>query len=156
VRRGPKLLLLAPLLFGAHVLEEAPGYLDWFNRVAKPPIIADHFLSGQIPPFLITAVLAGLAAWTSKTWALLLLLVWSTHFIFANALYHVIASIATASYSPGLITAVVLYLPFFVWFMAYLRKQGIADWLLLLFVALFGLPMYLQTYMVSFRGMRFF
>jgi hypothetical protein len=151
-----KLLLLPPILFGLHVLEEAPGYVQWFNSVAQPPIPAEGFGRGQIAPLAEAAVLAGLAFWTGKRWAAVLLYIWSIHFFFANGVYHLIATIVLRSWSPGLVTGTLLYLPFFAWLTRHLRRSGVEAWALLLIVALLGLPMYLQTYMVAFRHARFF
>jgi Protein of unknown function with HXXEE motif len=154
--RAKGLLLLAPILFFAHVLEEEPRYLTWFNHIAKPEIYSTAFLPGQIPQLIIAALLAGLAVKISKSWAYLLMLLWATHFFFANALYHIVASMATGSYSPGLITAVILYLPYFAGLVWYLRGQLWEPWALALTIGLAGMPSYLQTYMVSFKGTRFF
>ena len=151
-----KLLLLPPVLFGLHALEEAPGYVQWFNSVAQPPIPAEGFLRGQIAPLAEAAALALLAFRTGKRWAQVLLYIWSIHFFFANGLYHLIASLVLGSWSPGLITGTLLYLPFFAWLTHSLRRSGVEAWVLLLMTALLGLPMYLQTYMVAFRHARFF
>jgi hypothetical protein len=153
---NPKILLLAPFLFGLHVLEEAPGYVAWFNRVARPPVPSEGFVAAQLTPLLEVTALTLLAFFLRKRWTTTLLLIWSTHFFFGNALFHAMASAATVTWSPGLATAVFLYLPFYWWLVMYLRKQGVEDWVLALIVVFAGLPMYLQTYMVAFKGGRYF
>jgi hypothetical protein len=160
--RSQRLLLLAPVLFAAHILEEAPGlfsagYVQWFNSIVSPGLPEAGFLQANITPFLITALLAALAAWTQRLWLMYILLAWLSYFMFANALFHILATLALRRYSPGTVTAAVLYLPFFFWFVRDLRARFRAPpEIILLIAALAGLPMYLQTYLVIFKHVRFF
>lgn len=157
-----RLLLLAPLLFAAHVIEETPGrfsagYVSWFNSLVPHPLSEGGFVQANIAPLAILAVLAGLAAWSRSVWAPYVLLIWLTHFMFANGLFHLIATIDLRRYSPGVVTGTVLYLPFFVWLVYYLRvRYRASPEIIALAVLLAGLPMYIQTYMVVFRHARYF
>lgn len=151
------LLLLAPVIFAAHVVEEAPGYVRWFNSVVpSQPIPSAGFLAAQLQPFLAALFLAAAAAITANRWAALILLLWSSHFFFANAIYHLVASAALATYSPGLLTGTAFYLPFFYWLASHVKKQGIALWAIVLLVAFASLPAMLQTYLVVFERRRFY
>jgi hypothetical protein len=77
--------------------------------------------------------------------------------MFANAIYHLLATIVLRRYSPGVVTGTALYLPFFFWFVRDLRTRFRASpEIILLIVILAGLPMFLQTYMVVFKHSRFF
>lgn len=97
-------LLLTPLLFAAHVAEEAPGYVRWFNSIAGPPLPESGFVQAQLTPFLAALFLGVAAAWTANRWAALCLLIWCSHFFFANAVYHLVASAVLATFSPDLVT----------------------------------------------------
>jgi hypothetical protein len=163
VRARPQfLLLLAPLLFAAHIAEEAPGlfsagYVSWFNSFVSPRLGESNFWRANLTPFLITLLLAALTVWIGRLWMAYVLLVWLSHFVLANALFHIIATLAMLRYSPGLVTSVTLYLPFFLWFVWYLhRRHRASREIILLISALAGFPMYLQIYMVVFRHSRFF
>ncbi len=163
VRTRPQfLLLLAPLLFAAHIAEEAPGwfsagYESWFNSFVSPGMGQPDFLRANVTPFLITVLLATLTVWSGRLWIAYVLLVWLSHFVLANALFHIIATLAMLRYSPGVVTSATLYLPFFLWFVWYLhRRLRASREIILLIAALAGFPMYLQIYMVVFRHSRFF
>ncbi len=160
--RPQYLLLLAPLLFAAHVAEEAPGlfsagYISWFNSFMTPKLAESGFVQGNIQPLLITAVLAVLVARIGRLGMAYILLVWLSHFMLANGLFHIIATLVQMRYSPGVVTAAFLYLPFFVWFVSYLRTELRASSETIFLIALLsGLPMFLQTYLVVFKHSQFF
>jgi hypothetical protein len=155
-------LLLAPLLFAAHIAEEAPGlfsvgYISWFNSFMTPKLAESGFVRGNIEPLLITTVLAALVARIGRLGMAYILLAWLSHFMLANGLFHVIATLVQMRYSPGVVTATFLYLPFFAWFVSYLRTELRASSETIFLIALLsGLPMFLQTYLVVFKHSQFF
>src|SRR5580704_15237869 len=118
------LILLAPLIYAAHILEEAPGYIRWVNSVVDHGYPDQgHFFTGNLPSIVITALIAVIAAVTLNRGALLAMLAWLSYFMFANAIFHIVATVVLWRYSPGTVTATVLYLPYFTWFVLYLRKR---------------------------------
>lgn len=150
------LILLAPLIYTAHILEEAPGYMRWVNSVVDRPFPDQgHFFAGNLPSIAITAMIAVLAAITLNRGVLLVMLAWLSYFMFANAIFHLAATLVLRRYSPGTVTAAVLYLPYFAWFVRSLRTRASA-----LAVAattlIAGMPMLIQGYMIVFRGTRFY
>jgi hypothetical protein len=148
--------LLAPVIFGLHVAEEAPGYVRWFNGIAGPPIPESGFLQAQTTPLMAAAFLGAGAAWLRNRWGALVLLLWSSHFFLANALYHLVASVALVTYSPGLVTGTLLYVPYFTWLAGESRRRGVAAWAILFVTFFAGLPALIQTWMVVFEGRRFY
>ncbi len=160
--RPQDLLLLAPLLFAAHIAEEAPGlfsagYISWFNNFMTPKLGESGFVRGNIPPLLITAALAILLARIGRLGMAYIVLAWLSHFMLANGLFHVIATLVQMRYSPGVVTAAFLYLPFFAWFVGYLQTELRASAETIFLIALLsGLPMFLQTYLVVFKHLQFF
>ncbi len=157
-----RLLLLAPLIFAAHVLEEAPGivspgYVPWFNSIVARPLPQTGFLRDNIQPFAIIALISLLAAVVKRRWAMYIMLAWLSFYMFANAIFHVVATLVIWRYAPGAVTAVVLYLPYFWWFVSDLRTRFRAGPdIILLITALAGLPMFLQGYMIVFKHSRFY
>jgi hypothetical protein len=117
------ILLLAPVLFWAHIMEEAPGFMRWYNSVVTPPGSEAGFVGANIQPLIITILLAAAAAWIRRKEPAFLLLVWLSYFMFANAIFHITATLALRRYCPGLITALTLYLPYYFWFTRYLRTR---------------------------------
>ena len=150
-------MLLTPILFAAHVAEEAPGYVRWFNSIVPAqPIPESGFVAAQAMPFLAAAFLGIAAAWSGNRWAALILFIWCSHFFFANAIYHLVASAVLMTFSPGLGTGTLLYLPFFWWLARRVTGQGVALWALVLVVFFASLPSLLQTYLVVFERRRFY
>jgi hypothetical protein len=150
------LILLAPLIYAAHILEEAPGYMRWVNSIVDHPFPDQgHFFAGNLPSIAITALIAVAAAITLNRAILLVMLAWLGYFMFANAIFHIVATMALRRYSPGTITAAVLYLPYFAWFFVYMRTR-VPGWLAAAVTLIFGTPMLIQGYMIVFRGARWF
>ena len=117
------IILLAPLLFWAHIMEEAPGFMRWYNSVVTPPGSESGFVAANIQPLVITTLLAAFAALIRRKEPAFLLLVWLSFFMFANSIFHITATLALHRYCPGLITALTLYLPYYLWFTRYLRTR---------------------------------
>ena len=101
-----------PAAFALHIVEE---YLGSF------PAWVTHVLGGSFNDLAFAcnnaaflAIMVVLAVWVSKSdsrLAAFLLIAWSSGNIFWDALFHVLTSAWFNRYSPGLITASVLYLP---------------------------------------------
>ena len=69
------LILLAPLIYAAHILEEARGYIRWLNSVVDRGVPDQgHFFAGNLPSITITALIAVIAAITLNRVALLVML----------------------------------------------------------------------------------
>ena len=104
-------------------MEEAPGFMRWYNSVVTPPGSESGFIAANVQPLIITVVLAIAAAWIRRKEPAFLLLVWLSYFMFANTIFHVTATLALHRYCPGLITALTLYFPFYFWYAWYLRTR---------------------------------
>jgi hypothetical protein len=109
--RDAGLLWLWPVAYAAHLAEESwagEGLRFWLARIAGAPLPADAFVAVNAIAMLlvvvavVTAVRTERAGWTAIAVA--------TTFS-VNAVLHVAGTVWTATYSPGLITAVVLYFP---------------------------------------------
>jgi hypothetical protein len=114
-----------------------------------------HFFAGNLPSITITAVIAVIAAMTLNRGALLAMLAWLAYFMFANGIFHLFATVVLGRYSPGTLTAAVLYLPYFAWFVYYLRTR-VPAWAITVVTLVFGAPMLIQAYMMVCRGTRFY
>ena len=107
--RDPLLAWLLPAAYGLHILEEwVGGFPEWLQAVAGAPLPRPAFIAINAVA-LAAMVIATRASvrreghgWMSVAIATILLI---------NALAHLLASLATGTYSPGLFTGVVLYLP---------------------------------------------
>lgn len=151
------LALLAPVIFVVHVAEEAPTFVSWFNRLVEPDISEPLFLRVNATAFVITVVLAAVLAATRDSVAAVLDLAWMAFLFFANALFHLTATVVHHSYCPGVVTAAVLYLPYFaVLFWVALKRLRVPVSVALIATVLGALPMAAHGYLIVFRGSRLF
>jgi Protein of unknown function with HXXEE motif len=109
-RDGP-LLWVFPPAYLAHLAEEVwagPGFPEWFALVAGRPLPRGAFAAINLIAFAV--LLAGIRAAIhreSAGWIAIAI----ASVVSLNALLHIAGSVLTGTYSPGLITGVVLYLP---------------------------------------------
>src|SRR5262249_4632680 len=143
--------VLAPLVFGIHVCEEAPRFVAWFNSLVEQRISQRLFLEVNVTAFVITVILGALAAATRERPAALVMLGWLSFLMFANAIFHLAGTVVHQRYSPGVVTATTLYLPYFLWFLRLVRRRfGVSAVSLIAIVLLCGLPMFAHGYLIVF------
>lgn len=151
------LALLAPIVFVLHVLEEGPKFVPWFNRLVEPDITEAAFLRVNGTAFVITVVLAAVLFATREPAVAVLDLAWVGFLMLANALLHVAATVVHRTYSPGVVTAVLLYLPYFAVLFAVVRKRLRVPLSVAVVATVLGaLPMAAHGYLIVFRGSRLF
>jgi hypothetical protein len=155
--RLSRALLLAPLVFVAHFLEESPGFVPWFNSHVTRGITTDLFWTVNATGLLIT-VFVTVAFWGTETTARVALVVaWLSFLMLANAVFHVTGAIVDRGYVPGLATAVLLYLPYCGWVAWQLvRHRRVAPGLLVAAAVLGAIPMAVHGYRILFLGTRLF
>ncbi len=107
--RDPPLVWLFPLSYALHILEEwFGGFPEWVGLVAGSELPRAAFFAINAVA-LVTMIVATRAATASEKngWVAVAL----PTILFANAVAHVLGSVLTETYSPGLFTSVVLYFP---------------------------------------------
>lgn len=158
--QAPTLRVLAialPILFALHVLEEAPGFVAWFNSLVTPGITQRIFFSVNATGFVISLAIACLVATSRTAGACIVAVAWVGFLMLANGVLHLVATLVHSRYSPGVITGALLYLPFSFLFMKAIVRECAIPWRTVLPVALAGgIPMYIHGYLIVFRGSRLF
>jgi hypothetical protein len=160
VRRQPSLrtiLLAAPPIFVAHFLEEAPTFVSWFNAHVARGITEAAFWRVNYTALGITlAVLA--VEWLGGTVVSAVLVVaWLSLLMFANAIFHLTGALADGAYVPGLLTALLLYLPYYAWVVAHvLRTRRLSAGVVAAAALAGAAPMLIHGYLIVFRGSRLF
>jgi hypothetical protein len=102
---------LFPLTYAAHVLEEwrgGDGFPAWFSRLTGAGLTEARFLA------LNEAALVGMAVGVALAYAvreLRWLLVSFAAAVTINGLAHLTATLATRTYSPGVVTGTLVWLP---------------------------------------------
>lgn len=151
------LLLAAPLIFIAHFAEEGPAFVPWFNAHVTRGITEPLFRTVNYTALAITAAVVVLEWLSASTFSAAIAVAWLSLLMFANALFHVIAAVVDGAYVPGLVTAVLLYLPYYGWVVARVVRLRRLPWSALVGVAATGaLPMLVHGYLIVFEGGRLF
>lgn len=150
-------VLLAPLIFIAHFLEESPTFVLWFNSHVTPAITPGMFWRVNITGLAITLVVVAIEWFSRSSLSLILVVGWFGFLMLANAIFHIVAAIVDRNYVPGLLTAVLLYLPYYSWMFVRGVKSTVAGIPVLILAAIIGaIPMCAHGYLIVFRGSRLF
>lgn len=155
--RFHRIVLLAPIVFAAHFLEEGSSFVGWFNDHVARGITPGLFWTVNLTALVITLLLAiGVRAARSAAVSLTFI-GWLSFLMLTNAVFHVTAAVVDGGYVPGLLTAVVLYLPYCVWLgMQLVRTRVLPAGAVAVAALIGGLPMAIHGYWVLFRGDRLF
>lgn len=150
-------LLLAPFIFVCHFLEELPGFVEWFNSHVARGITPELFWTVNISALVITLILVG-TEWLSRSaFSLTLAVTWLSFLMLANAILHIAGALVDSQYVPGLVTAVLLYIPYYLWLFMKAMKSGRANPAVLFVAAVLGsIPMLTHGYLIVFRASRLF
>lgn len=105
----PPLVWLLIAAYVAHVVEEfVGGFPSWLASIFGRPLPYGDFL---IINAVGLSVLVSAVILATRKESLGWLAIGIATAIFSNGVLHLLGSLGTASYSPGLITGIVLYLP---------------------------------------------
>lgn len=151
------LAVALPVVFVLHVLEEAPGFVSWFNRHVDPDITSELFFSVNATAFAITVVVAVLIAAARDRATAMIAVAWVGFLMLANGLFHLVAAMVQGGYAPGVVSGTLLYLPFSLVFIGVVARDCRLPLPLAAGVTLLGgLPMYIHGWLIVFRGSRLF
>lgn len=152
-----RVLLLAPVIFVCHFLEESPTFVQWFNSHVGRGITFELFLQVNIFALVITLAVVGIE-WLFRTaFSMALAVGWFALLMFANAIFHIAAGVVDGRYVPGLVTAAVLYFPYYSWlFVRAVKSERVNVAVLFASAVLGSIPMLVHGYLILFRGDRLF
>jgi hypothetical protein len=105
-------LWLVPTAFVAHVAEEAPGFTRWARRNASKRYTQRDFVRNNILGAVLTLAATAAAARyrDRRVFAAFYTGVFAPQ-LFGNSVFHTGATVAYGEYSPGLFTALGLFVP---------------------------------------------
>jgi Protein of unknown function with HXXEE motif len=150
-------VLNAPGIFVFHFFEESPWFVEWFNSHVSPGITSGMFWRVNITALVITLIAVGIEYFLRSGLSATLIVGWLGFLMGANAVFHVVAAIVDRSYVPGLVTAVLLYVPYYLWLFASAVKSKRSNAAILgTAAALCSIPMVVHGYLIVFRGDRLF
>ncbi|HYK87558.1 MAG TPA: HXXEE domain-containing protein [Acidobacteriota bacterium] len=106
---------LFPIAYALHILEEAPQFPSWAQRYASQAFTPRDFLTINSVGIALAVLYALLISRYPRKWSVILFFsLGLAPGMFFNILFHVGATAAYGVYCPGLITALVIYPPVFV------------------------------------------
>jgi hypothetical protein len=144
------------VVFVIHFLEESSRFVPWFNAHAAPGISQELFWTVNLTALTITLLLT-LSFWITRTAVVALTVVaWLSFLMLANAVFHVTGAVVDRGYVPGLVSAIVLYLPYCVWVGVQVARAGVSLRLLAVAAVLGAIPMSVHGYRILFLGTRLF
>lgn len=151
------LLLAAPLIFLAHVAEEAPSFVAWVNTHIDRDITQEMFWTVNLTGLGIT-LLVVLFEWLSRSKAsAIVALAWLGFVMLGNAVLHTGGAIFYGGYAPGVITALLLYVPYSLWIIgSVVGTRRLSAMAASIAVIVGALPMLTHGYLIVFRGTRLF
>jgi len=149
-----KAIQFAPLILFIHFyFEEAPNFVDWVYRITNYLPTERLFFKVNLTGLFITMLVALMVSFYCNRATLVLAIMWLSFLMFANAIFHLTSTVVYNIYSPGSITSVILYLPYFIWFIwLTIKYSKIKLSVVISSVILGSIPMFLITYPIVFEG----
>ena len=111
----------------------------------------------SISTLVITLIVVGIEWLSRSAFSLTLVIAWLSFLMLANAILHIAAGLVDRQYVPGLVTAILLYIPYYLWlFMKAMKSERVHRAVLSVAVVLGSIPMLIHGYLIVFRGSRLF
>lgn len=111
-----RFLWAMPVAYAIHIPEEfLSGFPAWMAKHMHASMDAQGFVLNNA---LFMAILLSLSLWASKTRSALpafVFLSWASGNLFWNFIFHLWTTVQADSYSPGLVSATLLYYPISIW-----------------------------------------
>jgi hypothetical protein len=150
------ILWLVPVAFFIHILEETPRFVPWATRYLSAPSTFGQFVLGNVIFMVYVLGSVSLATFYPTEWTVVLGLS-TAAWIFSNFLIHAFYTLYTGEYSPGVVTASVIYAPVAVYIYAIFLESGTLSQsdIILSIVIGFGV-MYIPTFIQVWRGKRLY
>ena len=105
-----KVVLLAPIAYVLHILEEAPSFVAWTRLYPGwfSPTLSQtaYVVVNAVYMLLVVGAVLLCARRSAVTLGLAAIL-----FLFSNAVFHIAFTVLSGTYSPGTVTALLLYVP---------------------------------------------
>jgi hypothetical protein len=126
VDKKPAVIFISCLIYALHMVEEFTlGFVEWANRYFGNFDWTQNIIGNFI--FFVCLVFACYVYYKNPTrylWVGMSAAMW----VLANSFIHISSTILGGEYSPGVITATVLYIPGGLYFLIKWAKKGLLTW----------------------------
>ena len=147
-----QILWAIPLAYAIHIAEESPRFVKWSKNYPKwfPDFNTRRFIFGNTVWMTYVLVSVILAIYHPETWTLMLGLS-AASWIFANSWLHIFTTLKSGIYSPGVVTASMIYIPLPIYVYATVFNSGLLTpavftWSLIIGFAIMYVPMLLGRF----------
>lgn len=107
-----RLIWLMPASFAAHILEEwFGGFPAWVDQTVGGSMSGEAFIENNAFFMAVLLILTYFADYSRSRWTAFVLIGWASANLFWDFLFHLGATVWWGVYSPGLVTATLLYFP---------------------------------------------
>lgn len=149
MNRNPRWIFILCAIYGLHMVEEFTlGFVEWADRYFGHFDWTQNLIGNSAYLILLATACFFYARNPAKhLWLGLAGTLW----VLSNAFIHLSATVLGGEYSPGLFTALVLYVPVGIWLVAFWARQKRINWKNLTLAFLTGglLIMLLPTFIRS-------
>jgi hypothetical protein len=145
------ILWLVPIVYGIHIMEEAPRFVRWTKRypwLFTSRFDTRKFIVGNILFMTYVIGSVSLALASPSPWTLILGLS-TASWICANFLLHALTTLVSGIYSPGVVTAGALYVPTSLYIYGTLWQTGVLTPSLVLWSVLVGFAVMYLPFLAS-------
>ena len=104
---------LVPVAYAVHILEESQHFAAWASTNFTGGFTTTQFVKNNLIIMSILVALTLLVSVYPRRWTALLHFFQISAVLFHNALFHMAATAYIGIYSPGLLSAILLYVPVF-------------------------------------------
>ena len=122
----PSAIFVFCLLYALHMVEEFTlGFVEWADRYVGKFDWTQNLIGNT--GFFLFMALACYMYWKDPTkylWIGMSVAMW----VLSNSLIHISSTVLSGEYSPGVVTATVLYIPGGVYFLVKLGRKGLLTW----------------------------
>ncbi len=123
--RFERFLWALPIAYAIHIPEEfLAGFPAWMTLHMQARMDDRGFLLNNL---LFMCILLGLSAWASRSRSAIsafLFMSWASGNLFWNFIFHLVTTLMADSYSPGLVSATLLYYPIAIWVSVLAWRSG--------------------------------
>lgn len=117
------LILLIPIVYAIHMLEESFGFVHWVNENISPHFTTTNFHRNNLIMFVASVLISIVAFKIQNRITAFLVITWVFGLILNNVFFHVGGTLFYKKYSPGILSSIFIYLPFSVLLLWTLLKE---------------------------------
>lgn len=106
-----RIILLAPSAYALHVVEESFGFPQWVSENFSVIFTTARFRRNNVMFIMLSIIITCITYKVPRKILVFMFVSWFAGLYFHNALFHIGTTAYFKSFSPGLITSILIYIP---------------------------------------------